>query len=127
MIGTVESLTKSKSGKSWRVKISGKYYGASFDSHLDKEVGKAIDFIYSTGDFGDWIDSWAYAKGAPQAAQEVANRVLERNAERTERLAEPELRFVSNVVGSAIMAKSLTDPQDIGVWAKAAAAAVKEI
>ena len=62
---------------------------------------------------------------AAEVAQKAANRPLE--ASTGGRLTEPELRFVSNVVGQAIASKTITDPFDIAVWTKAAAAAVKEV
>ena len=70
---------------------------------------------------------------APQSAQALAERQtgadspLGASTGPGVGLSEPELRFVSNVVGSAITAKTLTDPMEVSVWAKAAAAAVKEI
>ena len=42
--GKVDSIDKSKSGKTWRVKIGGKYYGAKFDSHIEGALGKTISF-----------------------------------------------------------------------------------
>ena len=125
MIGIVDSVELSKSKKSWRVKIGGKFYGAGLDSHLDGAKGKAIDFVYKGTDFGDWIESWGYSQGAPAAiAQTVAAVTAASNAGR---VTEPELRFISNVVGNAIAAKTIVDPMQIGTWAKAAAAAVKEV
>ena len=42
-------------------------------------------------------------------------------------LTEAELRFVSNVVGQALVAKAITTPIEISVWAKAATATLKEL
>lgn len=126
MIGTVQEVTKSKSGRAWRVNVEGKWYGAFLDSGVDGAVGKRIDFTYkSDPKFGDQITKWGYAGGngngatapvgAPQAP--ASNGPL----------TEPELRFCSNVVGQAILAKTLTDPEMIGLWAKAARQALKEL
>lgn len=122
MIGTVDRVEKSKSGKSWRVKIGPKYYGAGFDSQISGASGKSIDFNFEDGEFGPWIKSWAYAQDNPVPTSPQAP-----NSPQKAGLEEHELRFVSNVVGSAITAKTLTDPLQISVWAKAAAATVKEL
>ena len=42
-------------------------------------------------------------------------------------LTDAELRFVSNVVGQAILAKTIVDPLTIGQWAKAARQTLKEL
>lgn len=42
-------------------------------------------------------------------------------------LGEPELRFISNVVGQAILAKTISDPDQVSLWAKAARATLKEL
>lgn len=126
-IGKVESVNPTKSGKALRVKIAGNYYNAFLDSGIDKVVGQTIDFqVTPDKGYGPGVGQWGPAQGpatpaisspsAPQAPTGASGP-----------LTEPELRFVSNVVGSAITAKTLTDPMEIGVWAKAAARAVKEI
>ena len=128
MIGIVDSVELSKTGKSWRVKMGGKYYGSSADSNIDQAKGKAIDFTFkSDPKFGDWIESWAYAQSAPQAAAQTAQRAVNASVAPSTGVTEPELRFISNVVGQAIAAKTIIDPFDIAVWVKAAAAAVKEV
>ena len=42
-------------------------------------------------------------------------------------LTDAELRFVSNVVDQAILAKTIVDPLHIGQWAKAARQTLKEL
>lgn len=42
-------------------------------------------------------------------------------------LTEPELRFISNVVGTAIESKTITSPEEISLWAKAARATLREL
>ncbi len=124
MIGKVEQVTKSKSGKALRVMINGVWYGAFLDSGLDGAVGKTVDAqITPNKGFGEGIGQWAYST-APTPPQPANTASAPSTGGK---LTEPELRFVSNVVGSAIMAKTLTDPMEIGTWAKAAAAAVKEV
>jgi hypothetical protein len=112
MIGTVQSCDKSKSGKSWRVKIDGKYYGAKFDSHLETAIGKAVDFNYKTTDFGEWIESWAYTQAPASAPANTA--VKPSNGDRWW------LPFVSNQVAHAIAAGRIQTPADMNAWAKAA-------
>lgn len=137
MIGKVESISKSKSGKAWRVLIEGKFYGANFDSKLDTMLGKVIDFQWDDGKFGPWIGNWGPAQNpslaaamgpgqAPTIASMGGTQPRPANTS-TGALTEPELRFVSNVIGSAIAAKTIVSPLEISVWAKAAAATVKEL
>lgn len=121
MQGKVENISKSKSGKTWRVKIGGQFYGANFDSNLDSAVGKVIDFTYEDGEFGKWVKSWGYVGSGSSSPPPVPT------PEATSTLNEAELRFISNVVGSAIDAKTLTDPLAISVWAKAARQTLKEL
>ena len=124
MIGKVKTVTKSKSGKAFRVQFEGseKWYGAFLDSGLDKAVGRVIDAqITPDKGFGEGVGQWGFsAEPAPPSAPTQAPTV-------SGRLTEPELRFVSNILGAAVTAKTITDPLQIGVWAKAAAQAVKEV
>lgn len=125
--GKVETIGKSKSGKTWRVKIGGQYYGANFDSNLDSAVGRVIDFTYEDGEFGKWVKSWAHIGGGSQAPSPAPQTAPNSPAEAGSTLSEPELRFISNVVGQAILSKTLTDPLQIGQWAKSARQTLKEL
>ena len=125
MIGKVENVSKSKTGKSWRVKIGSEYYGAQFDSNIEGATGKMIDFSFDDDvKFGKWVKSWAYATNA--APQPPAAPVAEHGGEHTG-LTEAEMRFISNVVGQAILAKTISTPLEISVWAKAARMTLKEL
>ena len=127
MKGKVENISKSKSQKTWRVKVDGGYYGANFDSNLDTAVGKIIDFTYEDGEFGKWIKSWAYA-GNPTPIQSQPDASYPKTlSEASGTLSDPELRFISNVVGQAIASKTLNDPIQIAQWAKAARQVLKEL
>ena len=127
MIGAITAVNRSKSGKALRITLNGKVYNAFLDSGLDGALGKVIDAqITPDKGYGEGIGQWAYSKEIPIQAQEVAQKAANRPLE-AGRLTEPELRFVSNLCASAITAKTLTDPMDIGVWAKAAAQVVKEL
>lgn len=127
MQGKIENISKSKSGKTWRVKIGGQFYGANFDSNLDSAVGKMIDFNYEDGEFGKWVKSWDYLRGGSQAPSPGPQTAPNSPAGAGSTLSEPELRFISNVVGQAILSKTLTDPSLIGLWAKAARQTLKEL
>ena len=117
MIGRVKSCEKSKSGKSWRVNIDGTYYGAAFDTHLETAIGKQINFTHKTTDFGPWIESWAFDQSTASATEPAPAR----NGDRWW------LPFVSNQVAHAIAAGKITDPADMGKWAKAAKETIQAI
>lgn len=121
MKGAVKEVTKSKSGKAWRVQIGEQWYGAGFDSNIENAKGKTIDFEYEDGKFGLWVKSWSYANGSAQAS------VATDNGGNHEGLTEAEMRFVSNCVGQAILAKTITDPLQIAQWAKGARQVLKEL
>ena len=114
MIGKVESVTQSKSGKTWRVKIGDKFYGANFDSKLDGAVGKAIDFKFDEGDFGPWIQSWGYATTAVASNPAQVGTAPHANGDRFY------MPFVSNTVAHAIAAGLIKNPADLNLWARAA-------
>ena len=129
MIGIVDSVELSKTGKSWRVKMGGKYYGSSADSNIDQAKGKAIDFTFkSDPKFGDWIESWAYAQSAPQAAAQTAQRATAPaqapNGGHVDRWYMP---FVSNTIAHAIQVGLITQPSQITGWAKAAKEAAEAL
>ena len=133
MIGAITAVNRSKSGKALRITLNGKVYNAFLDSGLDGAVGKTIDAqITPDKGYGEGIGQWAYSTQAtpPQASNTAPNPFPhhpDNPPVAVGRLTEPELRFVSNCVGSAIMAKALNDPAELGIWTKAAAAAVKEV
>ena len=116
MIGKVEEVTKSKSGKALRVKLGGKWYGAFLDSGLDAVVGKMIDAeIIPNIKFGDGIGQWGMAQGASEAVKGVAERAT--STTNGDRFYMP---FVSNVVAHGIAAGAIKSPADINAWARAA-------
>ena len=118
MKGTVESVRNSSSGKSWRVKIGGREYGANFDTKLDQAVGKAIDFEWDDGKFGLWIKTWDFDRGAsspaPQAPVASPGATSRVNGDRFY------LPFVSNTCAHAIAAGVIKTPSDLNQWARAA-------
>ena len=120
MKGTVDSVTKSKTGKSWRVKIGSEFYGANFDSKIDGAVGKYIDFEWDDGQFGKWLKSWGpeHTQAPVMGAAVPAQGVPRSNGDRWW------LAFTSNQVAHAIAAGIIKEPQQMRVWAVAARAAI---
>ena len=120
MIGRVEEVNTSKSGKALRVKLGGKWYGAFLDSGLDAVVGKMIDAqIVPNAKYGDGIGQWGMAPDAAEAVRATAERATERVAVTMtgDRFYMP---FVSNVVAHGIASGAIKTPADINAWAKAA-------
>lgn len=125
MIGLVESVAPSKSGKAFRVKLSGSFYNAFLDSGLDKVVGKSIDCqITPDKGFGLGIGQWSLAEGQPPTKPSTASPAGFKQMSGTLTVAIPQDRFympfVSNVVAHAIAAGQIKTPADLNQWAKAA-------
>ena len=124
MKGKLEQITKSKSGKAWRVMVDGKWYGARFDSKLDSiPVGSRIDFLFDTDPkFGDWISTWGLDTSPPPLL--VAQPGQFSSNGRGDRYWLP---FVSNQVAHAIAAGRIMQPGEMMAWAKAAYTAVTNL
>ena len=132
MKGRVDSITKSKSGKAWRVNISGTFYGANFDSRITDALGKVIDFDYDDGKFGLWLKTWGPVTMVPtQAVPLVPGNIT--SAQQQAAIPIPQftvpnkvngdrfyMPFVSNTVAHAILAGLIKTPADLNQWAKAA-------
>ena len=122
--GTVESIERSKSGKSWRVKIGSGYYGANFDSKIDTMLGKPIDFEWENGKFGKWLQSWGPDTTAPSAGPSRETSIpgptpVRGNGDRWW------LPFVSNQCAHAIAAGHIKGAADLRSWAVAAREAIE--
>ena len=128
-IGKIEECKVSSSGRGLSVKIGGINYGAALKSQLQNHVGEIIDFEVTTSGDSRYVGSWGPATLTPAipTTMNLGPRPSPANTSVGGELTEPQLRFVSNVVGSAIMAKTLTDPIQISIWAKAAALTVREL
>ena len=122
MKGQVDSVTRSKSGKAWRVKIGDKFYGAALDSKLDTMIGQAIDFDYQDGKYGLWIQSWGQDRTQPPTAAPQA--APQRQASNGDRYWLP---FVSNQCAHLIAAGIIKEPADIYKWALAAYSAIRKV
>ena len=111
MKGTVDSVTKSKTGKSWRVKIGSEFYGANFDSKIDGAVGKYIDFEWDDGQFGKWLKSWG-PDTAPVMGAAVPASGQRLNGDRYW------LNFVSNQTAHLIQVGLIKDKATLNQWAR---------
>ena len=97
------------------------------------------EYLLELGVFGDGarIVNKVLPNAAPQVPQSItgsetssrpaAAAPYSRTPDVSASLSEPELRFISNVVGQAILAKTITDPMEVSVWAKAAKQTLKEL
>ena len=128
MKGRVDSVTKSKSGKAWRVKIGDTFYGANFDSGISSsEVGQEIDFIADTTSFGPWIKSWELSRAAPPppplnpAPQGTYQATYKTNGDRWW------LPFCSNQTANALAAGRIQSPGEMSAWTKAAYEAIQAV
>lgn len=119
-IGTVNEFCQSRSGKP-QVKIDGAYYFVGKCNIDGMSVGDKIEFESNL--FGDrmtlkGLQTWKRAQGAaPAAANGNGARVINAVSD------DATMRFISNVVGSAITAGTIKDPKDIAPWYRAAKAA----
>ena len=118
--GTVDSVTKSSSGKSWRVKIGSEFYGANFDSKIDSMLGKPIDFEWTDGKFGKWLQSWGPDSTTPAVVAPVGVAVAIPKGDRWW------LAFVSNQCAHAIAAGHIKGVADLRSWAIAAKDAIQK-
>ena len=123
MLGRVDSVTKSQSGKSWRVKIGPKFYGANFDSKIDAALGRQIDFDADDGKFGPWVKTWGYINETAEAP--TANVPITREPVQQVRIVDRWWApFVSNCVAHAIAAGTIKDIVQLRAWAVAAKHAI---
>lgn len=107
-IGTVNEFCRSRSGKP-QVKIDGQYYFVGKCNIDGMAVGDQIDFESNL--FGDrgtlkGLQKWKKAGPAPVKANGNAGAVSD----------DAEMRFISNVVGSAIAAGAIKSPKEITAW-----------
>ena len=131
----VEEVTKTKSGKGLRVKLSGTWYNAFLDSGLDQQVGKMIEAEIRTHEkFGAGVHAWVPVaapqvsppSGSPASPAAAAPRYAGEPGDNIQPWYSP---FMSNVVAHAIEKGLISKPEELNEWAlKAAqvAVAVKE-
>ena len=150
----VEQVTKTKSGKAYRVLLGGKWYNAFIDSGIEAAQGRYIEAEITTSEkFGPGIAKWAYSQGAapqvpppmqggipPAPAPAAAAPYDERNPPPETHYAEPAKHSdnsapwfwpsVSNVCAAAIEKGLITKPEELNMWAlkwAQVAVSVKEV
>jgi len=147
----VEQVTKTKSGKAYRVLLGGKWYNAFIDSGIEAAQGRYIEAEITTSEkFGPGIAKWAYSQGAapqvpppmqggipPAPAPAAAAPYDERNPPPETHYAEPArggdniqpwyMPFVSNTVAHAIEKGLISTPVGINEWALKAAQVAQAI
>lgn len=137
MFGTVQEMNPSKSGKSQRLKINGKWLIANFKVNLDGVVpGASVEYEEGSfvGNDGTPVATVAKIRPAQQSAyppnqngggQNAANSPV--TIPKSAPVDEASLRFISNVVGSALTAGIIKAPTEVGSWAIAALRALKSL
>jgi len=125
-IVTVQELGKTSNGNP-KAKIAGEWY------FLSKEIGqmpplntkleiKEGSFTFPDGKPAKTLEAWRYPPGNGQApSQQPASAPAAPPAY----IEEASLRYISNCIGSAIMAKTITAPGQIDAWFKAAKASLE--
>ena len=86
------------------------------------KVGQTIEARVSSSVFNGktsfWLNEWRLAESLPPEAPEHGRATATPDAS---------LRFISNVVGQAIQAKTISKPEEIKAWAVAAHQVMSEI
>ena len=128
--GTVQGYATSRNGKP-TVTIDGQLYYLG-KTQLTAEVGERISFeAKAFGERGDlWgINKWGKlpSNGSQQMETRPPAPLHPYTADPIPTVASDDatLRFISNCVGQAIKAKTITDPTDIEIWVSAARNALK--
>ena len=128
MKGMVNTVTLSKSGKTYQVTIGGEGYFAKLDSKLDKAVGQAIDFSIDPSEYKgkvvNWVKDWDFDRGAPAPEPIPASPPLIKVPFPSDRWYMP---FISNTVAHAITAGLVKDSPSLAQWATAAYRAAMQI
>lgn len=110
---TIESVQKTKSGKSLGVKAGGKDYLAKVDSGL--QAGMVIDAETETSDYNGKSYTWITKYKAVGKA----------NGESHASGGMPWLPMASNTVAHAINAGLIKEPSDVKIWLMAVKEAVE--
>ena len=123
----ITEVSPSKSGKSYRVKIAGDWYGAKMDTGVEQMVGKVVEFeSQETEKFGPWLISCKVIEGAPAAPGTPAALLTPPSAPSTynDRYWLP---FVSNQVAHAFEAGLIKNYSDMKAWTKQAHTALMDV
>ena len=124
MKGHIKQITKSRSGKSWRVLVDERWFGAQFDSKLDAILlGSAIDFQFdSDPKYGDWITTWGPDTSQAQPVAKALPPLPPMKAPNGDRWWLP---YVSNQCAHAIASGHIKGVADLKSWAIGAKAAIE--
>lgn len=125
MFGVVQEMNPSKSGQSQRLKINNKWLVANYKVNLDG-VSKGIHVEYEESSFrgNDGKDVMTVARIRPAQGSVPKNGAI---VPQSASVDEASLRFISNVVGSALTAGIIKAPTEVGPWAIAALRALKSL
>jgi hypothetical protein len=134
--GTVQEFGQSKAGKP-KIKVSGNWYFCKTDKDSGEPVfdkpglGQVIDMVTGSFQMGDntflTLESWKPSGGSTptQSATRQAPQRPSPSAQPAAYIDEASLRFISNVVGQAIAAKTITTPGQILAWFNSAKSALE--
>lgn len=135
--GTVQEFGASKAGKP-KIKVSGKWYFCKTDRDtgepaFDKpSLNQMIEMVTGSFEMGEntffTLESWKpVCSVATQSAprQQAPQRPAQGAATPATYIEEASLRFISNVVGQAIAAKTITTPGQILAWFNGAKSALE--
>lgn len=125
--GMVQEMNPSRSGASMRLKINGRWLVAGNRVNLDG-VQKGSSVEYEEGSFagqdGKPIPCINRIRPAPQAnGHGAAPSTVPKSCG----LDEASLRFISNVVGSALAAGKIETPIQVAAWVRAARKALAQL
>jgi hypothetical protein len=133
MLVTVQELAKSSGGKP-KCKAGGVWYFLPTDKDTGQgtspAVGQQIEIRTGSFTMGDktfqTIEAWRPAQSQQEPQQNQAPRpAIQGAATQANYIDEASLRFISNVVGQAIAAKTISSPGQILGWFTAAKAALE--
>lgn len=135
---TIQEHGQTKSGNT-KVKSNGKWYFLARDIGAAPAVGATIEIREGSFMMGDppkefaTIEAWRpVGQVPPQAAAPAQqtrpafhNQGPSKQAPADEHIDEAKLRYISNVVGQAIAAKTIVEPGQVLAWFQAALASLK--
>lgn len=135
IFGYVQARERSKSGKSWRLQVGGKWYTVSNRANLDGiEQGIYVECRMGgfSADNGNWIPTIegirpAQAPRAPTPPQGRGSGPIVPSRLASAHWDDSALRFLSNVVGSAITAGVIKDPVEVLAWTAAAEESLRSL
>ena len=135
MRGAIQEISFSQGGK-LKLKIEGKWYFSPNNDDPNLKPGVTLGFDAGQFEFKnkyyDRIDKYEVIRADTSSSGynppiHASPQTQTPAATPETYISEPEMRFISNVVGQAIVSKTITDPMDILAWAKAAQGAISAL